>query len=72
MESGRFPKQVMSWTPDGSRRHERPKETWQRIIQREKRNRGLEDDVEDMAVRTDDWRRFIADLLASRPEEWPK
>ena len=69
MESGRFPKQVMSWTPDGIRQPERPKETWQKTIQRDKLNKGLEDDVEDMAQRRDDWRKFIADLWVTRPEE---
>ena len=70
MESGRLPKQVMSWTPDGSRRPGRPKDTWRRTIQREKRNGGFEaEDVENIAERRDDWRRFIADLWATRPEQ---
>ena len=66
MGDERLPKQVLSWTPEGSRRPGRPKDTWRRTIQRDMRTRGLgAEDVEILAQQREEWRRFIADLWAT-------
>ena len=41
MDEERLPKQVLSWTPVGSRRPGRPKDTWRRTIQNDMRNNGI-------------------------------
>ena len=65
MNEERLPRQTLYWTPEGSRRRGRPKETWRRTIQREMRTKELEmEDVERLACCREDWRRFIADLWA--------
>ena len=66
MGDKRLPKQVLSWTPEGSRRPGRPKDTWRRTIQRDMRTRELgAEDVEILAQQREEWRRFIADLWAT-------
>ena len=66
MGDERLPKQVLSWTPEGSRRPGRPKDTWRRTIQRDMRTRGLgTEDVESLVQQREEWRRFIADLWAT-------
>ena len=63
MGEERLPKQVLSWTPEGSRRRGRPKETWRRTMQRDIRtNELIDEDIESLAVNRGEWRRFIADL----------
>ena len=65
MGEQRLPKQVLSWTPEGSRRRGRPNDTWRRTIQRDLRTKGLvAEDVERLAECRGEWRRFIADLWA--------
>ena len=65
MGEERLPKQVLSWTPEGSRRRGRPKETWRRTIQRDMNTHGLvAGDVERVARSREEWRRLVADLWA--------
>ena len=62
----KLPKQVLSWTPDGSRRRGRPKEAWRRTIRSDIRAKELNaEEFENVAARREDWKRFIADLWAS-------
>ena len=57
---------MLSWTPEGSRRRGRPKETWRRTIQSDIRTKELNaEEVENAAANREDWRRFIADLWTS-------
>ena len=66
MGEERLPKQVLSWTPEGSRRRGRPKETWRRTIQSDIRTKELNaEEVENVAANREDWRRYIADLWTS-------
>ena len=65
MPETRLPKQALGWTPDGSRRVGRPKDTWRRTIERDKRENNIDVDVEDLAQRRGDWRNFITALWAT-------
>ena len=57
MPEGRIPKQAMGW---------KPKDTWQRTIQRDMTEKGLDRaDVEARAGDRDAWRKFVADLWAT-------
>ena len=63
MPEQRTPKQALYWKPTGRRRVGRPKDTWQRTIQRDLTEKNLE--RADVEARADDrgaWRRFVADL----------
>lgn len=63
MPEQRTPKQALHWRPVGRRRVGRPKDTWQRTIQREMTEKIL--DRADVEARADDrgaWRKFVADL----------
>ena len=63
MQDNRLPKQALQWRPAGSRRVGRPKDTWQRTIQRDMAVKNLDRaDVEAQADDRNAWRRFIADL----------
>ena len=51
----RLPKQVLSWTSDGSRHRGRPNYTWRRTIQRDLSTRGpVAGDVEHVVWRRED------------------
>ena len=66
MPDQRIPKQAMNWRPAGRRRVGRPKDTWQRTIEREMRQRDLNvEDVEARAQDRDAWREFVADLWST-------
>ena len=66
MPDDRLPKQALHWRPAGSRRVGRPKDTWQRTIQRDMTVKNLDRaDVEARAEDRDGWRRFVADLWAT-------
>ena len=66
MPDQRIPKQALGWRPVGRRRVGRPKDTWQRTIQRDMTEKGLDrGDVEDRAGDRDAWRKFVADLWAT-------
>ena len=66
MPDQRIPKQAMHWRPAGRRRVGRPKDTWQRTIERERRERGLNlEDVEARAQDRDEWRKLVADLWST-------
>ena len=63
MPEQRTPKQALHWRPAGRRRVGRPKDTWQRTIQREMTEKIL--DRADVEARADDrgaWRKFVPDL----------
>ena len=65
MPEDRLPKQALGWTPEGSRRVGRPKDTWRRTIAKDKRERNIDVNVEELAQRRDDWRNFITALWAT-------
>ena len=53
---------MLSWTPEGCCRRDRPKETWRRTIKRDMRTNELTDeDVESVAANREDWKRLKAD-----------
>ena len=63
MQQGRIPKEALHWSPEGSRRVGRPKDTWIRTIERERNAMNLDSAyVEDLAEDRDAFRRFVADL----------
>ena len=66
MGEERLPKQMLSWTPEISRRRGRPKETWRRTMQSDIRAKELNaEEVENVAADREDWIRYIADLWTS-------
>ena len=65
MPDHRLPRQALEWTPEGSRRPGRPKDTWRRTISKDKREKNIDMNVEDLAQRRVDWRNFITALWAS-------
>ena len=66
MPEQRIPKQALRWRPEGRRRVSRPKDTWQRTIQRDMTEKALDRaDVETRAEDRDAWRKFVADLWAT-------
>ena len=66
MPEERIPKQAWQWRPEGRRRVGRPKDTWQRTIQRDMTEKALDRaDVEARAGDRDAWRKFVADLWAT-------
>ena len=66
MGDERLPKQVLQWTPEGSRRRGRPKETWRRLIQSDILTKEQNaEEVENLTANRQGWRRFIADLWTS-------
>ena len=69
MEPNRLPKQVLNWTPQGSRRRGRPKETYRRTLQRETTRIGL--NMEELEEMAQDRRmsRVSTDLWTSVSEE---
>ena len=63
MPEQRIPKQALRWRPTGRRRVGRPKDTWQRTIQKDITSKALDQaDVEARAEDRGAWRKFIADL----------
>ena len=63
MSAQRIPKQAVQWRPAGRRRVGRPKDTWQRTIQRDMAENNLARvDVEALADDRSAWRKFVADL----------
>ena len=67
MPDHRISEQAIHWRPAGRRRVGRPEYTWQRTIEREKREGGLNlEDVEARAQDRDAWRELIADLWSTR------
>ena len=66
MPDQRIPKQALRWRPVGRRRVGRPKDTWQRTIQKDITMKALDqDDVEALAQDRDAWRKFVDDLWTS-------
>ena len=65
MPEHRLPKQALNWTPEGSRRVGRPKDTWRRTIAKDKREKNIDVDVEALAQQRVDWRNFITALWVS-------
>ena len=65
MPEYRLPKQALNWTPEGSRRVGRPKDTWRRTIGRDKREKNIDVNVEALAQLRVDWRNFITALWVS-------
>ena len=65
MPVNRLPKQALGWTPEGTRRVGRPKDTWRRTIARDKQENNIDVNVEDLAQRRGDWRNFITALWAT-------
>ena len=62
----KLPKQVLSWTPERSRRRGRPKEAWRRTIRSDIRAKELNaEEFENVAAKREDWKRFNADLWTS-------
>ena len=65
MPESRLPKQALNWTPVGARRPGRPKDTWRRTIARDRRERNIDVDVEELAQHRGEWRNFITALWAT-------
>ena len=69
MDGNRIPKQVLNWTPPGSRRRGRPKETYRRTLQRDMRRIELNMEVlEEMAQDRRMW-KTATDLWTILSEE---
>ena len=63
MPEERIPKEALEWRPDGRRRVGRPKDTWLRTIERERREKNLDRVyVEALAEDRSAWRSFVAGL----------
>ena len=63
MPEERIPKEALEWRPGGRRRMGRPKDTWLRTIERERREKNLyRVYVEALAEDRSAWRRFVAGL----------
>ena len=54
MPESRLPEQALNWTPEVSRRVERPKDTLRRTIAMEKREKKIDVDVEELVQHRDD------------------
>ena len=65
MSESRLRKQALGWRAEGSRRAERPKDTWQRTIATDKREKNIDVDVEDLAQHRGHWINFITALWAA-------
>ena len=61
----RLPKQALRWTPEGSRRVGRPKDTWRRTIVKDMREKNVDVDVEELAQHRGEWKNFIFALWAT-------
>ena len=61
MENTRHAKIAVTWTPEGKRKRGRPKETWRRTIERERKDLGFQSWTEATKVATerDQWRRLV-------------
>ena len=70
MRRERRPRQVLKWTPQGQRSRGRPRETWKRLYETERKgeNRtGL--NIENMVQDRIEWRQFVSALCASGRDE---
>ena len=61
MENNRHAKIAISWTPDGRRKRGRPKETWRRTVERERKDLGFSSwtDASKAAAERDKWRGLV-------------
>ena len=63
MPDGRLPKECLNWTPEGSRRPGRPKETYRRTMTKEMEAAGIiMNDALQLAQDRRQWRDFVAAL----------
>ena len=62
---------ALSWAPEGRRRVGRPKTTWRRTVEKERKKLGWRswNEAKPIARDRDSWRRRLAALWATGPEE---
>ena len=61
MEPDSIPRTAITWAPEGKRKRGRPRETWRRTVEREKREMGFETwrEAEQAAKDRRRWRDLI-------------
>ena len=70
MSPGAMPKTALRWTADGKRRRGRPKETWRRTVEKEKKECGLTwNTITKWAADRQQWRSLVDALCAIGHEE---
>ena len=71
MQNNCYCQTAMSWVPEGRRKAGRPRTTWRRTIEKERKQLrwGSWSQAKPIARNNADWREFTAALLATRPEE---
>jgi hypothetical protein len=62
---------AISWAPEGKRRRGRPKTTWRKTVEKERREDGWGswDEVRAVAADRERWRSYVKALCATRNEE---
>ena len=65
MDNTKHSKIAISWTPDGKRKRCRPKETWRRTIERERKDLGFQTwtDATKVATEINKWRGLVKGLI---------
>ena len=70
MEPDSLPRTAITWAPEGKRKRGRPKETWRRTVERERREMGFETwrEAEQAAKDRRRWRDLIKGSILSSQE----
>ena len=65
MEPDSLPRTAITWAPEGKRKRGRPRETWRRTVERERREMGFETwrEAEQAAKERWRWRDLIKGLI---------